>query len=708
MNKINLILPKLLPKPSLSPRFLCTLSSSSPSASFTIKNVTKTNFEAALNDLRGHVSAADFVAIDLEMTGVTSAPWRDSFELDRFDIRYLKVRDSAYKFAVVQFGVCPFRWDSVKKSFIAHPYNFYIFPRQEIPGMQSPEFLCQTSSIDFLARYQFDFNMCIREGISYLSRSQEEEALRHLYSRWKNESPNSVCSLKEATDTKLERVADILFSERMKSKICEWRNSLLKDRGIRSEGLPISNLSIKNCQTTFFKSRPALVLNGVSSRQFRLIKMITKEITDVEYICVPVETSPQHLVVYTESAEDRELLRREVLGCLSDEGKMKIKAASGFRQVIDLLSSEQKLIVGHHCFLDIAHVYSKFIGPLPLTPDEYAAAVREYFPYIIDTKVLLNTSDIFKQIGKKVGSGTSLSKAFSSLCPKLAYGIQESDLAETLCVNVEVQVDEKRSSSWNSGAKHEAGYDAFMTGCVFAQTCSRVGVDFSLSHQSGGLPNDEKLRKYINHLFISWKVADMFDMRTGKLSEEPLLHKQLQSKYSKASFDNVVILWGFPQHLKANEIRKCLLKAFGPSSVTSIYHIDESAVFIQFSKEKLVHSFLELTEKLKKPRGTYEILHPLSKIFEGGSAQAGDYDAYKEICSSPESKLLFADQAEAVSVEWKTKSVKAADEVDQKCADSLEIMGDEESAVSTDRAGNQFSSGESADLIYPVAAQSSK
>lgn len=44
-------------------------------------------------------------------------------------------------------------------------HNFYVFPRQELP-VEGPsyEFLCQTTSIDFLARYQFDFNACIHEG----------------------------------------------------------------------------------------------------------------------------------------------------------------------------------------------------------------------------------------------------------------------------------------------------------------------------------------------------------------------------------------------------------------------------------------------------------------------------------------------------------------------------------------------------------------
>lgn len=95
--------------------------SSSSTSSFGIKNVTLSNFESTLVELRQHIRGADFVAIDLEMTGITSAPWRESLELDRFDIRYLKVKDSAHKFAVVQLGVCPFRWDSSVSSFVAHP-----------------------------------------------------------------------------------------------------------------------------------------------------------------------------------------------------------------------------------------------------------------------------------------------------------------------------------------------------------------------------------------------------------------------------------------------------------------------------------------------------------------------------------------------------------------------------------------------------------
>lgn len=150
---------------------------------------------------------------------------------------------------------------------------------------------------------------------------------------------------------------------------------------------------------------------------------------------------------------------------------MKFKAAVGFRHVLDLLSSEKKLIVGHNCFLgtktlleyccgssfcqlrlfliidcynlaDLAHVYSKFFGPLPSTAEEFVSAVQKYFPCIIDTKVLLNSNDALLRIMKR--GSTSLSKAFHLLCSQSVVNLTNRDLGNVQSVRVEVQVDNQR------------------------------------------------------------------------------------------------------------------------------------------------------------------------------------------------------------------------------------------------------------------------
>ncbi|KAK6133037.1 hypothetical protein DH2020_033192 [Rehmannia glutinosa] len=592
---------------------------------------------------------------------------------------------------------------------------------RELPGDgSSSEFLCQTSSLEFLAKYQFDFNACIYEGnglsvtlprISYLSRSQEDEALRRLDSVHKDEFSESFSNLRNGT--KLVRMADILFAERMKNIVSVWRAGLLREsRGAEFQGC-LNDMNQK-FQSTFFQMRPALVVNGLSSRQLRLIKMVTeKHFKDLTYVHVTGESSgPQPLIVYTDSATDRDLLVREVKACQRVEAEKKIKAAIGFRHVIDLLSSERKLIVGHNCFLDLAHVYSKFVGPLPLTAEEFVSAVQTYFPHIIDTKVLLNLDDVLSSIMRK--GSTSLSKAFSLLCPPIAPYGTSNGLTDKPRVKVEVEVDDQRFSNWNSGSKHEAGYDAFMTGCVFSQACLHLGIDFNSHAPLLNLLHNENLQKYINYLYLSWVNGDLIDLRTGKSATESLGSTGVKRR--KFVFSNMILLWGLLPNLKARDIRDCFCKVFGTSSITSIYHLDDTSAFVQFSKPELVSDFLELKDKLKRDNDPISVLHPLSKILEGGRVRAGSYEMYKEICSSSLSEMLFADQAEAVGINWEAIEVEKQEEkiFGKECdINAFSVCQDENKMTPGTRVDDSesscgFPTDELLDSLYSSEAQLSK
>ncbi|MED6175222.1 hypothetical protein PIB30_076387 [Stylosanthes scabra] len=645
-------------------RALTTAAATPSQSPFPLKTVTTKNFEASLSELRDHVRASDFVAIDLEMTGVTSAPWRESFEFDRSDVRYLKVRDSAHKFAVVQFGVCPFRWDPSNHSFVAYPYNFYVFPRQEIEDLAPCyEFLCQTTSMDFLAKYQFDFNACIHEGISYLSREQEREAVRRLNSTYKGEH-SEIGKLKDVRDIQMISMADMLFTERMKNKFSKWRDGLLQEQSQEEQITGTLKDSKQLFEVIFFKMHPAIKLSGFTSRQLKLIQLvIRKHFNDLSYVRVNSKDSgSQHMVVYTDSKDELNLLLKEVKDENRKAEEKKIQNAVGFRHVIDLLSAEKKLIVGHNCFLDIAHVYSKFIGPLPGTPEEFVTSINKYFPHIVDTKILFNNNHVLQERMKR--SRKSLASAFSLFCPQIAVGSNSSDLDSPTHVKVNVEVNDLRSSSWNPGAKHEAGYDAFMTGCIFAQICRDLGVDYK--HQESSpqqLALNEKLQEYVNHLYLSWIHGDIIDLNTGDKVAESTPSNNPKRRYLKILFENIVIIWGFPSQLKANDLRVCISKVFGPASVVSVYHLDATAVFVQFSKPELVSDFLLLKDTLERSDGPFSVLHPLAKVLEGGNTCAADYDTYKEICASPISEALFSKQAKAVGIKWKTKLVESHENI---------------------------------------------
>ncbi|CAH8385544.1 unnamed protein product [Eruca vesicaria subsp. sativa] len=392
--------------------------------------------------------------------------------------------------------------------------------------------------------------------------------------------------------------------------------------------------------------RPALSLQGFTSHQLRVIRLVLgKHFGDLVYIHAnDKSSSSQDFVVYTDSESDKENLLKEAKDERRKVAERKIQSAIGFRQVIDLLSSEKKLIVGHNSILDIAHVYSKFMGPLPSTAEKFVASINDHFPYIVDTKILLNVNPMLNQRMKK--SSTSLSSAFSSLCPQIEFPSRSSDSFLQHRVKIDVEVDNVRCSNWNAGGKHEAGYDAFMTGCVFAQACSHLGFDFE--HDSENIAQNEKLEKYINRLYLSWTSGDIIDLRTGHSNAE-------NWRVSKFKYEKIVLIWNFPRKLKARQIKECICKAFGSTSVTSVYHLDDTAVFVLFKNSELVSEFLKVKEQLESDNGPVTIIHPLSKILEGGKTGAADYEAYKEICSSHISKVLFSDQAETVGVKPRTR-----------------------------------------------------
>lgn len=204
-----------------------------------------------------------------------------------------------------------------------------------------------------------------------------------------------------------------------------------------------------------------------------------------------------------------------------------------------------------------------------------------------------------------------------------------------------------------------------MTGCIFAQACSHLGIDFKRV-PSENLAYSEKLKEHINLLYLSWTNGDIIDLSTGNKISDSLGANNLKKRYPQIVFENIVLLWGFPSGLKAGAIKESISKVFGPTSVTSVYYLDETAVFVQFMKAEMVSEFLHLKETLEKSDGPISVLHPLAKILEGGNTRAASYETYKEICSSSISRILFADQAEACGIKWKTKLVEPEPALDSQ------------------------------------------
>jgi hypothetical protein len=186
----------------------------SPLSRLKMVDVTVDNFEDALRRLRTLVPQCDFVAIDLEFTGLDhdafgateaagggaadaaelaagasgaagprpSAPTGAAAEQPApFDLRkeaqakYAKLRD-ATEFMVVQVGVCPFVFKQKSQTWLASPFNFYVFPC-EFRGIDR-RFMCQTRCMQFLANNSLDFNKLFKSGVPFLNHQEVKTAER--------------------------------------------------------------------------------------------------------------------------------------------------------------------------------------------------------------------------------------------------------------------------------------------------------------------------------------------------------------------------------------------------------------------------------------------------------------------------------------------------------------------------------------------------
>ncbi|KAF3526116.1 hypothetical protein F2Q69_00048167 [Brassica cretica] len=131
-------------------------------------------------------------------------------------------------------------------------------------------------------------------------------------------------------------------------------------------------------------------------------------------------------------------------------------------------------------------------------------------------------------------SSTSLSSAFSSLCPQVEVPSPGSDLFLQQRVKIDAQVDDVRCSNWNTGGKHEAGYDAFVTGCGFAQACSHLGQRNTKGFKISGQQEVRTESKMIG-IFETQRqhrAANIYGVRTRKselVADFLKLKEQLES-----------------------------------------------------------------------------------------------------------------------------------------------------------------------------------
>ncbi|CAM6106387.1 unnamed protein product [Calypogeia fissa] len=648
-------------------------------------NVTKANFKEACEQLQTHLQVADFVALDFEMTGVETAPWRRHSELDTCETRYQHIKNSAESFAVWQCGICPFKWDEPGQKFVAYPYNFYIFPRNELPvDMTSRSYFCQTSSLEFLAKHHFDFNATVYNGISYLSVEQE------IIARAKLGLTEEARSLKRThveseSEIPLIRTADVVFSERVRVQLGQWRDGLMRSKlqwqgPVKGAGGSLSSHGTKttSVETPGFEVsgtqretkskipdsgdeasdevstslRPSYFVDIFGNNQAKLVKqVIRKHYPDLVPVVIanPNKAERQQVrIIFTSSTEDKAKLQEELELEELRGLETLLSDAVGFRKIIDAVKATGKPLVGHNCLLDLAHLHDKFFGPLPSSVKGFSTSILNYFPCILDTKYLLKTEPTLRDAN--VNKSTSLAIVYQELChgfsdksaiPGRFYNGKPKIIGKPMSrVKLEIASELQRySGGLDTGLKHEAGFDAYMTGAVFAQICHMLQVDIGtirqLAHAAAGASMG--FASYANLMMLqTFRGQAALDLTTGneavgiKAPRGPTI-----PPFRLAERDNVALFWGLlPARGIEGYLRKIVVNIFAKEkrmASIDIYPVDGSSAFVEFRSSAILEAFFKAVEAVVVSKSSSTGVGTEDEF----PLKAARFEAYERICRSP-------------------------------------------------------------------------
>ncbi|KAK5669258.1 hypothetical protein QVD99_003666 [Batrachochytrium dendrobatidis] len=375
--------------------------------------VVQSNFEEVLDSVREAIENADFIAVDTEFTGLGLTPNERLSLLDTPQERYLKHRSAARLFEPIQIGLAAFKWDAEQGVYMSKPFNFNIYPRtgNKFFGLDRT-FCVQISSLEFLEGNGFDFNKWIREGIPFVSIT-EEAAIRKKLETINTESDIVI------DEKNTEYVKD--FIESVQKWLCETTDE--------SYSISTSNSFHKRLIHQEIKKQFPGQVSTESTKSGVNLKRLQANQKDSSH------------------AESRQALLKAELDLLV-----------GFRKVIDIMVAAQKPIVGHNMSLDLFHIIHRFIQPLPDTWEEYKDIVNRNFPSVFDTKFMaisnknLQTAIINTTLGNLYDS--ILKEPFDAPSIKLAMGFDSyaNDVREL----------------------HKAGFDAYISGVSFLKMLGLV------------------------------------------------------------------------------------------------------------------------------------------------------------------------------------------------------------------------------------------
>ncbi|KAJ4336295.1 hypothetical protein N0V95_008642 [Ascochyta clinopodiicola] len=407
-----------------------------------------------------HISEADFVSFDLELSGIPSRLPNKKPRAGRLTLedRYAETKEGADRYQILQVGLTCAKFDYVANQYVLRPFNINLSPLLDERLDFEREISFQSGACTFLLGCGFDLGAPFAKGVQYLSREEAVRAKRLAYDRIDKKNPISDLQLKD-TDTE-----SLDFVRRCRDAITAWQKTTSSSLEITSStGSP-------NAASTF----------TISRFEKRLVhQLVRAEFPDA----VAIGRNDCIRILPFDAEREADNTRR-----IKNRVKEQIARQTGFRWIFEALvggevnpdllyitrgsagvdgrdrfdralarlKTRQPVLVGHNMFTDVVYLYRTFVGPLPDTLAAFNDALHELFPKIIDTKYLATHAE-----GDLNASPT---------LEEIAKGVQDQPLPS-------IVTHEEHGKYNEMEAFHEAGYDSLLTATIMLRLAAKLGSE---------------------------------------------------------------------------------------------------------------------------------------------------------------------------------------------------------------------------------------
>ncbi|KAI1772425.1 CAF1-domain-containing protein [Hypoxylon cercidicola] len=365
--------------------------------------VNRDNFFWMLPRMLRAAETAQFVAIDLEMSGIAFGYGH----LSSISDAYTKIKEAAEAYQVLQIGFTFIFNDEKTSEYATRSFNCYVsplFPKGHFTGALTRHldraFTISARSYSFLQSHGFDFNQAFDNGVHYLSRKEQRLA-------------EEFCSFKDPEDGRidpstLDKESQHFYSE-AKRQIGVYANKKPQNWERREfilqnpYGRRLNGLQIRMIHQIIREEYPTCTAKRIPTGKMTGNMSITSVTTATQ---VEAESRRQLNVDETKRLSGLQILLEALSGgsfadridqeWVYHSNAVPTDADSwnefnqnfNFHQCEANLKKNQPILIGHNIFQDLAYIHQTFFEPLPPKVDGFLTTIHQLFPRIVDTKYM--------------------------------------------------------------------------------------------------------------------------------------------------------------------------------------------------------------------------------------------------------------------------------------------------------------------------------